>query len=75
MKILVTGNMGYIGPSFIRQLRQTYPEGVLAVLEMGYFGNCLTTSEILPECRVDLQYFGDVREYPDDLLKDVTAVV
>ena len=75
MKILITGNMGYIGPCLIQRLRSSYPEATLVGLDMGFFANCLTNSEILPECRVDVQYFADVRNVPVDLLKGIDAVV
>jgi nucleoside-diphosphate-sugar epimerase len=42
---------------------------------MGYFANCLTNAEILPECKVKVQYFSDVRQISKDLLKDVDAIV
>ncbi len=75
MKILVVGNMGYVGPSVVRQLRQSYPDGSIIGFDMGYFGHCLTTDEVLPECRVDMQYFGDLRKFPQYVLDDVQAVV
>jgi len=75
MKILITGNMGYIGPSVVQRLRNSHPDSLLIGIDMGYFANCLTNAEILPECRVDLQYFKDVRNFPKDLLKDVDAIV
>jgi hypothetical protein len=59
MKILITGNMGYIGPSVVQQLRSSYPDSTLAGLDTGYFAHCLTNSEILPECRIDQQYFNN----------------
>jgi len=75
MKILITGNMGYVGPILVRQLRDTYPEGTLIGLDMGYFGNCLSSTGILPECRVNHQYFADVRSFPEELLSGVDAIV
>lgn len=75
MKILITGNMGYIGPCVVQRLRASYPDAILAGLDMGYFANCLTNVEILPECKVDLQYFSDVRHVQKDLLRDVDAIV
>jgi nucleoside-diphosphate-sugar epimerase len=75
MKILITGNMGYIGPVVAKQLRASYPEATLVGFDIGYFGNCITNSEILPECRVNIQYFGDMRQFPDEALKGVDAVV
>lgn len=75
MKILITGNMGYIGPTVIRQLRASYPEATLVGFDMGYFAHCLTDAEIFPECRIDVQHFGDMRQLPDTLLDGVDAVV
>jgi len=67
--------MGYIGPVVAKQLRASYPEATLVGFDIGYFGNCITNSEILPECRVNIQYFGDMRQFPDEALKGVDAVV
>ena len=39
MKILITGNMGYIGPSVINQLRASRPDCTLIGFDMGYYGN------------------------------------
>ena len=75
MKILITGNMGYIGPCVIQRLRSSYPGSTLVGLDMGYFANCLTNAEILPECRVDQQHFIDIRKIPEEVLNSVDAVV
>ena len=53
MKILITGNMGYIGPCVADQLRGSYPDAKLVGLDMGYFAHCLTGANTLPECRID----------------------
>lgn len=75
MKILITGNMGYIGPTLTRHLRTTHPDAVLVGFDIGYFGNCVTSSDMLPECRVHLQYFGDIRQFPKEVLRDIDAVI
>lgn len=75
MKILITGNMGYIGPCVVQRLRTSYPEAKIIGLDTGFFANCLTNSEILPECRVNMQYFEDVRKVSVDLLKDIDAII
>jgi nucleoside-diphosphate-sugar epimerase len=75
MKILITGNMGYIGPCVVERLRTACPDTQLIGLDMGYFANCLTNSNILPECKVDLQYFADVRKLPSGLLDGVDTVL
>jgi len=75
MKILVTGNMGYIGPTVMRQLRSSYPQATLVGLDTGYFAHCLTNSPQLPESRIDVQYFEDVRDVTVERLQGVDAVV
>ena len=42
MKILITGNMGYIGPRLLEQLRGSVPDAVLVGIDTGYFAHCLT---------------------------------
>jgi nucleoside-diphosphate-sugar epimerase len=75
MKILITGNMGYIGPLVVNQLRASYPDATLAGFDIGYFGNCITSTGVLPECRVDVQYFGDIRRFQAGILAGVDAIV
>jgi nucleoside-diphosphate-sugar epimerase len=75
MKILIVGNLGYVGPSMIRQLRKTYPEGTLIGYDIGYFAHCLTHPAVLPELELDMQVFGDIRQFPEALLQGVDAVV
>jgi nucleoside-diphosphate-sugar epimerase len=75
MKILITGNTGYIGPSVLFRLRKFYPQATLIGLDKGYFAHCLTNSDILPECRADVQYFADVRRLRPEMLHGVDAIV
>ena len=75
MKILITGNMGYVGPSVVRQLRATYPSACLVGVDLGLFSGCLTPQDYLPELRLDQQLFADVRTLPESVLEGVDAVV
>lgn len=75
MKILIVGNLGYVGPSVVRQLRATYPQGTLVGYDIGYFAHCLTNPTVLPELALDEQVFGDIRAFPRNLLEGVDAVV
>lgn len=75
MKILIVGNLGYVGPSLVNQLRDTYPDGTLVGYDIGYFAHCLTNAAMLPEIKLNLQVFGDIRSFPEELLKGVDAVV
>ena len=75
MKILITGNMGYIGPCVVKRLRSTYPDATLIGIDTGYFAACLTNAEIFPECKVDQQFFNDIRDFPPEMLDGLDAVV
>lgn len=75
MKILITGNMGYIGPVLVSHLRSVVPDAQIIGYDSGLFAHCLTTTGALPEVRCDRQVFGDVRKFPSELLRDVDAVV
>jgi nucleoside-diphosphate-sugar epimerase len=75
MKILVTGNMGYVGPSVVRQLRRSYPQACIVGVDIGYFSVCTMPLDYLPELRLDQQLFADVRHLPQSVLAGVDAVV
>jgi nucleoside-diphosphate-sugar epimerase len=75
MKILITGNMGYVGPAVIRHLRYSYPNATFIGFDIGFFGNCLTALGTIPECLLDIQYYGDMRAFPENILEGVDAVV
>ncbi len=73
--ILITGNMGYVGPNVVKHLRREYPDARISGFDIGYFAHCLTASRVLPEQLVDTQHFGDIRNFPAELLDGVDAVV
>lgn len=75
MKILITGNMGYIGLVVIKRLRHSYPNATLIGLDIGYFAHCLTQPDFLPETMLDIQYFQDVRTLTANLLEGVDAII
>src|SRR5947209_17072752 len=75
MRILITGNMGYVGPVLARHLRQQNPKVELIGFDSSFFAHCLTAATVLPESLLDEQHFGDIREFPEELLSGVDAVV
>jgi len=75
MRILITGNMGYVGPLVLRRLRESHPESTLIGYDIGYFAHCLTGPSRFPESRADVQYFGDIRRVPEKILQGVDAIV
>lgn len=75
MKILIIGNMGYVGPGTVNQLRESYPKAELVGFDIGYFANRLTNAVLLPEVKLNKQVIGDVRRFRAELLKEVDAIV
>lgn len=75
MRILIAGNLGYIGPSVTNQLRKTYPDAELIGFDIGYFTHCLSNASYIPEVKLDMQVYGDIRKFPVKLLKDVDVVI
>jgi nucleoside-diphosphate-sugar epimerase len=75
MRILITGNTGYIGPILAAHLRRVYPEAFLVGVDSGWFAHCLTTTGTLPELALDEQRFADVRSLQVEDFEGVDAVV
>ncbi len=75
MKILIVGNMGYVGPGVVTQLRNTYPNAELIGFDIGYFASSLTKVEFQPEVKLNKQIFGDVREFPSEILNGVDSII
>jgi nucleoside-diphosphate-sugar epimerase len=75
MRILIVGNLGYVGPVLARHLRRVQPGAALIGFDTGLFAHCLTAAPAMPEVVLDAQHFGDVRELPPALLDGVDAVV
>ena len=75
MKILVTGNMGYVGPSVVRQLRVSYPNSYIVGVDTGFFSGCMLQQDFLPELRLNQQLFVDVRMLPERFLEGVDAII
>lgn len=75
MKILITGNMGYVGPGVVSQLRKTYPNAELIGYDIAFFAHCLTNPPFLPEGKLNKQIFGDVRYFDPEMLNGIDAIV
>ena len=67
MKILITGNMGYVGPQVAKYLRERRPDATLHGFDNAYFAHCLTGAPVVPERYLDQQFYGDVRNMSVDL--------
>lgn len=75
MRVIVVGNLGYIGPSVAEQFRGSFPDAELIGYDIGYFAHSLSNAAYSPETLLDKQIYGDVRTFPQELLTGVDAVV
>ncbi len=75
MRILITGNMGYVGPAVVSHLRERHPGAELIGLDTGLFAAAVTTTGPAPETQLDAQRFGDVRDVTAADLAGCDAVV
>jgi len=75
MKILITGNLGYVGPGVVKEFRKFYPKAEIIGFDTGFFSKYITSNTIAPESYLNTQFYGDVRKFPEHLLEDVDSVI
>lgn len=75
MKVLVIGNLGYIGPMVAKHFRATHPGVFLAGYDIGYFIQNYTANGVVGDTLLDNQYFGDVRNFDAGILPGFNAVI
>ena len=62
VRILITGNLGYVGSVLVEHLAAVHPEAQLVGLDLGWFAHALAGADPLPERWLAEQRFGDVRK-------------
>lgn len=75
MKILIIGNLGYIGPLVAKHFRSEHPGYYLGGFDTGYFIQNHTYNGVAGDTLLDVQHFGDVRHFDANLLKGYDAVI
>jgi nucleoside-diphosphate-sugar epimerase len=75
MRILITGNMGYVGSVLTRYLKEHFLDAKIIGYDAGFFGHSLTGVDALPETLLAEHYYADVRDFNPALLKNIDAVV
>lgn len=61
-RILILGNLGYVGPELTKLLRKKYPDSHLTGYDCGFFSKFYTTDLFAPDNFLDVQLYGDVRK-------------
>lgn len=75
MRVLITGNMGYVGSVVSRYLRTQHPDAVLHGFDNAYFAHGLTGTTVVPERHLNEQFYGDVRDLTPEQIAGYDAVV
>ena len=73
-RILIIGNLGYVGSVLTKYLRSKHPDYELVGFDNGYFANCVLVGRPLQQY-VTKQLSGDSRKIDADLLAGFDAVV
>jgi nucleoside-diphosphate-sugar epimerase len=76
MRVLITGNLGYVGPVLARHLRARHRNAWIVGYDSGFFAHCpIAAKESTENGLPDRQHFGDIREFPPELLAGIESVV
>ena len=75
MKILVTGNLGYIGPVLSKVIKKELPKCTLIGLDTGFFYHCNTAFDRHGDTYYDQQVFKDVRDITKSDLEDIDHII
>jgi len=75
MTYLITGNLGYVGPVVSEYLKKKYPERKIIGYDLGLFANQIKGVGYNPDLFLDQQYFADVRNFDENILKNVDHVI
>ena len=74
-RILIVGNLGYLGSILVRHLKTTDPNCYLIGLDTGYFAGCLIDPYISFDQQLDEQLYADVRSLHENDLPDVDSII
>jgi nucleoside-diphosphate-sugar epimerase len=75
MKVLIIGNLGYVGPVVTKYFRNKYPNCFLAGYDIGFFLQNFTCNGLPGDLFVNEQFFGDVRKFDESILKDFEYII
>ena len=62
MNILLTGSQGYVGPSVIHKLKESFPNSKLIGIDLGFFQSKISNLEVAPEILLSRLIIKDIRQ-------------
>lgn len=73
--ILIVGNLGYIGPVAVKYFKSQHPDLLISGYDIGYFIQNYTDNGVIGDTLLHKQYYGDVRQFDENILKGIDAVI
>lgn len=74
-RILIIGNLGYIGPVAVKYLKSKHPEAHIAGYDIGYFIQNYTNNGLVGDTYLNQQFYGDVRNFDESVLKGFDSII
>jgi len=75
MKILICGNLGYVGPVVCKHLKLAFPESELTGLDTGYFSSRISQFGRMGDTYCDVQVYKDIRDVSDEFFCKFDSIV
>lgn len=75
MKILICGNLGYVGPDLCKHLKSIFPKSELTGLDTGYFSSRISHSGRMGDTYCDFQIYKDLRDVTKEFFKTFDSIV
>ncbi len=75
MKILIIGNLGYIGPVLVKHLKNINKDYILIGVDTGYFAHNQVTDDVFPDRGISQQIFVDAREIEERHFENIDAII
>jgi len=75
MKVLITGNLGYIGPIVSSYLKKNIPNVELFGYDSGFFSHLNYDLKLNPDLVLSTQYYGDIRDISEKHLEGIDCIV
>jgi len=74
-KILITGNLGYVGTVLSKYIKYREPKTYIVGYDTGFFKDDLIVKKFNDDLYVDEQIYGDVRKFNYKNLSDIHSII
>jgi nucleoside-diphosphate-sugar epimerase len=75
LNVLITGNLGYVGPVLVKFVKASYPHYNISGLDTAFFSHIVSDLDASPDIGISTQYYSDIRDFNHEILEGVDAIV